>query len=163
VETLQQVIAEQYKRLGVKVTPKVEALEALNDRLSVSRDATYGDQGGHDFDAALSGRALTADPDAFLFWHSSQVRGGANLVGYRNADVDRALEAGRTACSSVDRKAAYAAMDRQLNEDQPMNFGVSQKTLLFANKRLHGLDPGPFGSYASPGHMWNVEQWWVKS
>jgi peptide/nickel transport system substrate-binding protein len=158
-ETILQVATEQYKQIGMNVTPLTESFEKLVERTDRSRDAKYGDQGGRDFDGVILGWSLGAEPDAYTIWHSSQIPApGFNNVGYKSEVADKALEEGRTRCSREDRKAAYKTFNRQLNEDQPYNFGYSQNTLLFASKRLQGLDPGPFRRLS----LWNVEKWWVK-
>ena len=158
-ETLLQVAVEQYKKIGVSATAKTESFEALVDRLTKSKDPKYGEQGGHDYDAVIIGWSLGTDPDAYSIWHSSQLKGGFDFVGYNNATVDKTLEDGRTKCSQAERKAAYKAFDKQLNEDQPYNFGFAANTLLFVNKRVQGVDPGPFGLDLS---LWNADKWWVK-
>ncbi len=160
-ETLLQVAVEQYKQIGVNVTPQTESFEALVDRLNKSRDPKYGEQGGRDVDAYILGWSLGVDPDAFNIWHSRQNQGGFNYVSYKNEAADQALEAGRTRCAQADRTAAYRAFDKQLNEDQPYNFGFAQNSLIFASKRIQGLDPGPFPNYYN-GTFWNLEKWAVK-
>jgi peptide/nickel transport system substrate-binding protein len=158
-ETLLQVAVEQYKQIGANVTPVTESFEKLSERTSRSKDPTYGEQGGRDFDAVIIGWSLGAEPDAYSIWYSSQVPApGNNTTGYRNAVVDKALDDGRTKCSRDERKAAYKVLNQQLNEDQPYNFGYSNNTLLFVNKRLQGLDPGPFRRQS----LWNVDKWSVK-
>ena len=47
-EALLQVATEQYRQIGVEVTPRTEAFEALNERVGKSKDPVYGDRGGHD-------------------------------------------------------------------------------------------------------------------
>jgi peptide/nickel transport system substrate-binding protein len=161
-ETLLQVATEQYRQIGVAVTPRTEAFEALNDRVGKSKDPVYGDQGGHDYDAAILGWAMGPDPDAYGTWHSSAIKSGLNQVGYKNETVDRAVEAGRTLCGTAERTEAYRAFNRQLNQDQPYNFGFAAKTLLFVNKRLQGVAPGPFPNVQN-SYLWNLDQWWVKA
>jgi peptide/nickel transport system substrate-binding protein len=157
-ETLLQVAIEQYRQIGINVTAKPESFEALVDRLTKSKDPKYGDQGGKDFDAVIIGWALGADPDPYGIWHSSQIGQGNNFVGYKNAAVDQALEDGRTKCDQGARKDSYKSFSKQVNEDQPYNFGFAQKTLLFANKKIQGIDPGSYFRIAT----WNIEKWWVK-
>jgi peptide/nickel transport system substrate-binding protein len=155
-ETVLQVAVEQYKQIGVKVNPKLESFEATTERQSKSADPVYGDKGARDFDAILGGWSLGADPDAYSIWHSSQVaRPGFNYGYYTNDVVDRALEDGRTKCALADRKAAYNTFNKQLNEDQPYNFGYTENVELVANKRLQGLEPGPFRRLS----LWNIEKW----
>jgi peptide/nickel transport system substrate-binding protein len=152
-----QIAAEQYRQIGVDVTPQIEAFDAFLQRTISSKDPKYGGQGGRDFDAYLiNWGQIGPDPDAYWYWHSSQLQVGGNRVGYRSDEVDRALEDGRTRCAPSDRKAAYHRMDLQLNEDQPVSFGFVADTTLAVNRRIHGLDPGPYSLLA----QWNVEQWW---
>lgn len=150
-ETLLQVAVEQYKAIGVSVTPKTESFEALVDRLTKSKDAKYGEQGGHDYDAVIIGWSLGADPDAYSIWHSSQIKGGFDFVGYKSDAIDKALEDGRTMCQRDQRKAAYKTFDKELNENQPYNFGFSQNSLIFVNKKFQGVAPGPFGGTTGAG------------
>jgi peptide/nickel transport system substrate-binding protein len=161
-ETLLQVATEQYRQIGVEVTPRTEAFEALSERVGKSKDPVYGDRGGRDYDAVILGWSQGVDPDAFGTWHSSQIKAGQNQIGYQNEVVDRAVEAGRTSCGQDERKAAYKAFNAQLSEDQPYNFGFAANTLLFVNKKFQGVEPGPFPNVQN-GYLWNVEQWWVKS
>ena len=160
-ETLLQVATEQYRQIGVEVTPRTEAFEALNERVGKSKDAAYGDRGGRDYDAAILGWAQGVDPDAYGVWHSSQIKSGLNQVGYQSEVVDRAVETGRTACGQDERLAAYKALNTQLSQDQPYNFGFAANTLLFVNKKFQGVAPGPFPNVQN-SYLWNVEQWWVK-
>ncbi len=157
-ETLLQVAVEQYKQIGISANAKTESFEALVDRTTKSKDPTYGDQGGHDFDAVILGWSLGADPDAYGIWHSSQAGTGNNSIGYKNPEVDKALADGRTRCPQADRKAAYKRMNQHLNEDQPYNFGFAETRLLFANKKIQGIEAGPYSRLA----MWNVEKWQLK-
>jgi peptide/nickel transport system substrate-binding protein len=160
-EALLQVATEQYREIGIAVTPRTEAFEALSDRVGKSKDATYGDQGGHDYDAAILGWSMGVDPDAYGTWHSSQIKAGLNQVGYQNEVVDRALETGRTSCGQAERLAAYKAFNSQLSKDQPYNFGFTANTLLFVNKKFQSVAPGPFPNVQN-SYLWNVEQWWIK-
>ncbi len=160
-ETLLQVAVEQYRQIGVDVTPRTESFEALTDRLGKSRDAVYGDAGGRDFDAAILGWNMGPDADAYGTWHSTQVKGGQNQIGFRDAEVDRALEAGRTICGLPERKQAYKAFNQRLNEEQPYNFGFAANTLLAVNKKVQNVEPGPFPNVQN-GYLWNLERWWVK-
>ncbi len=122
-----------------------------------SKDPRYGAEGGRDVDAWIVRWVLPGDPDPYSIWHSSQMADGLNYVGYRNTVVDRAIEDGRTRCSLDERKAAYRAMDRQLNEDQPYRFAFSPKAFLITSRRLQVGDPVVFGNSFA-----NVERWRVK-
>ncbi|HEY0582939.1 MAG TPA: ABC transporter substrate-binding protein, partial [Chloroflexota bacterium] len=158
-ETFIQVAAEQFKQIGVNAEPKTESFEALVDRLNTSKDPKYGEQGGHDFDSVVIGWSLTADPDMYSIWHSNSTRPSENnVIMYKNPELDKAIEDGRTKCSQTERKDAYKTANKILNEEQPYNFGFAQNILLGVNKKLQGIDPGPFvrRGQAKP------ETWWVQ-
>ena len=158
-EAFIQIAAEQYKQIGVNVDPKTESFEALVDRVNTSKDPKYGDQGAHDFDAYVLGQSLTADPDMYEIWHSSQIHAyEGNSIQYKNADLDKAIEDSRSHCSLPERKAAMKTADRILNEEQPVNFGFAQNKLLGVSKKVQAIDPGPFArsGQATP------ETWWIQ-
>lgn len=144
-ETFIQVASEQLKAVGISVEPKTESFEAVVDRLNTSQDPTYGAQGGHDFDSIVLGWSLTADPDMYSVWHSNSTHPSENnAIIYKNPMLDQAIIDGRTKCAQADRKAAYKTANKILNEEQPYNFGFAQNVLLVVNKKIQGIDPGPF-------------------
>ena len=153
-ETFLQVAAEQYKKIGVKINPKVEDFTTLVPKLT---------SGSNEIETIIIGWQLGTDPDPFSIWHSSNIataaQAGNNFVGYNNPDVDKLIEQGRGPnCGQDVRKTAYAQMNKILNEDQPYNFGFSQNRILATDKRIRGIEPGSF----SPDATWNVEKWWIK-
>ena len=160
-ENVLQVATEQYRQIGVEVTPRTESFEALSDRVNKSKDPVYGERGGRDYDAAILGWSQGVDPDAYGTWHSSQIASGLNQVGYKNDVVDQSVVAGRTSCGQAERMAAYKAFNTQLSQDQPYNFAFAINTLLFVNKKFQNVAPGPFPNVQN-SYLWNVEQWWVK-
>src|SRR5579864_1712784 len=147
-ETLIQVAAEQYKQIGISVDPKTESFEALVDRLTQSKDPTYGDQGGHDYDAIVIGWSLTSDPDMYSIWDSNSTHAGENnSIQYKNADLDKAIDDSRTHCAPADRKDAFKRANTILNEEQPYNFGFANNILLGVNAKIQGIDPGPYARW----------------
>lgn len=156
-DALLREAVDQYRRIGIEVTPVIEDATRFIGRLSSSRDSVYGAQGGRDFDAFMLRWVLGPDPDPYDIWHSG---GSSNFVGYRNEAVDRALEDGRTKCSLEERRVAYKTVDRHLNDDQPYRFAFALNSMVVSAKHLQGLQPATFGG--AYGTFWNVEKWWVK-
>jgi len=154
-ETFLQVAVEQYKQIGVKITPKLEAFESLVPKLT---------GGSPEVEAVIIGWQLAADPDPFTIWHSSNVsspaKAGNNFVGYSNPQVDKLIEQGRNGpdCSQGARQKAYQEMNKILNEDVPYNFGFAQNRILATDARIRGIEPGSF----SPNGDWNIHKWWIK-
>lgn len=154
-EALLQVATEQYKQIGVKITPKVEAFEALVPKL----------QGGSpEIEGLILGWTNIIEPDSYTVWHSSNVasptKAGNNFVGYANPEIDKLLDQGRNGpdCSQAARAKTYQQMNKILNEDQPYMFGYAPKNLLVVDSTVQGIDPGPFNAEG----LWNIEKWWFK-
>jgi len=154
-ETFLQVATEQYKQIGVKINPKVEAFESLVPKLT---------GGSPEIEAVIIGWSLSVDPDPFTIWHSSNVasptKAGNNFVGYSNPDVDKLIEQGRNGpdCSQAARQKTYQSLNKILNEDQPYMFGYSPKEIMVADGRIQGVDPGTFNLEG----LWNIDKWWIK-
>jgi peptide/nickel transport system substrate-binding protein len=158
-ETFVQVAAEQYKQIGVDAQPKTESFEALVDRSYKSKDPTYGDQGGHDFDAIVIGWSLTSDPDMYSIWDSNSTHAGENnTIQYKNSDLDKAIDDSRTHCGQADRKDALKRANTILNEEQPYNFGFAQNILFGVNRKVQNVNPGPYSRLGQA----KPETWWVQ-
>jgi peptide/nickel transport system substrate-binding protein len=162
-EAVQQVAIEQYGQIGIHVEPRTEAFEALSSRITQSKDSQYGDEGGRDFDAVVAGQANSPDPDTmYVVWHSTSIKSGFNNIGYSNLTTDQELEDGRSQCSAEARKQIYSAMNKQLNEQQPFDFGLVANNLLFVNNRVQGVEAGSWYSFPSFVHMRSAERWSVQ-
>ena len=158
-EALVQTAAQQYHAIGIDAQATTEPFDALVQRFSKSKDATYGDQGGRDFDAIVIGWSLASDPDLYSVWDSNSTHpGGNNAIQYKNADLDKAIADSRTHCGAAERKDALKRANQILNEEQPYNFGFATNVLLGVSRRLQGVVPG---SYARLGQA-RPETWWVQ-
>ncbi|MBV9546207.1 MAG: hypothetical protein JOY61_17700, partial [Chloroflexi bacterium] len=158
-EAFIQSAADQYRQMGVSVEPKTEAFDALVDRLNQSKDPQDGDQGGHDFDAVVVSWALTADPDMYSIWDSNATHAGdSNWIDYKNPDLDKAIADSRTNCAPADRKDAFKRANQILNDEQPYNFGFAANVLLGVNRRIQGVDPGPYARWGQAA----PETWWAQ-
>lgn len=73
------------------------------------------------FDILIIPQQLTHDPDVYAFWHSSQVdlaNGELNISGYKNRQMDKALEDGRTTLDLDARKSAYETVQQKLYDEK---------------------------------------------
>ena len=146
---LAQFATDQYRAIGVSVTPRLISFDSLADKLN-SGDPTI--------EAFVLGWVRVGDPNPTGIWHSiAQSSSGvpANLDGYINADVDKALDAGRFGpdCSLAARKRAYDTFNRILNEDQPYNFLYWQNQFVIMSSRVRGLTPGTYVPLPD-AHLW---------
>ena len=155
-ETLLQTAVDQYKKIGVKVNPRLVPFDAMVDILSNRSE---------DIPAWIVGWRLAVEPDPYGIWHSASIpdpakkTSGYNFGSFSSADADKAIDAARAPaggdCSQATRKKSYDTLNRLLNEEQPYDFGFSPLTLLVTNKDLRGFDPGTFATYA------DIEKWWL--
>jgi peptide/nickel transport system substrate-binding protein len=154
-ETLLQTAIDQYKVIGVKISPRLMPFDSMVDILSSRSE---------DVPAWIIGWKLSVEPDPYGIWHTASIPDpsrkaiGYNFGAFSSADADKAIDAARTPasgdCSVATRKKSYDALNRLLNDEQPYDFGFAPTTLLVAPKDLRGLDPGTFATYA------DVEKWW---
>lgn len=72
------------------------------------------------YDAILAYGSITADPDQYLFWHSTQTK--TNLTKINNPRVDKLLEEGRQTFDQQERKKIYQEFQKILLEECPAIF-----------------------------------------
>jgi peptide/nickel transport system substrate-binding protein len=108
------------------------------------------------FEAIVLGWGTGSDPDQFVVWHSSQSGpDDLNHISYANPEVDKLLEAGRSACTQAERVKFYHRLHQVLAEDQPVVFLYWRDALPTVASRVHGIAPGPAGI------KWNFTDWFV--
>lgn len=140
------IIQSQLKKLGVEVKIRtVEWAAFLNDFLNKGF-----------FDAIILGWTITQDPDIFDVWHSSRAfAGGLNFVDYKNEEVDRLLEDGRSTFDLDKRKKCYDRIQEILHIEQPYCFLYVPYSLTALHKRFQGVKETPAGI------GYNMIRWWV--
>lgn len=144
------ILQQQYKKVGVKVNVRVLEWSALLKVINAPKDPK-------DFDAVIIGWSLGLDPDGYSIWHSSQYPKGFNFIKYRNPEVDKLLEQGRTTVDRSKRKKIYAKLWKAIAEDQPYIFLWYPKAVAGVSDRVGGLSkPGPAGLFL------NIEKVFVK-
>ena len=156
-ESLVQIASEQYKKIGVDAKPKLEAFATMVDKLST---------GNQEIEAWIIGWSLGLEVDPAGIWDKGQIpdpatkKTGFNFGAYTNDAVQKAIDEGRTPtdknCSQDARKKHYEVFNKQVNEDQPYNFGVAETTLVVVQKNLVNFDPGSFST------TYNIEKWWFR-
>jgi len=97
------------------------------------------------FDACAMAWAMTAHPDLYTLFHSSQadVPGSQNYVGYKNPEVDRLIEENRGEFDEQKRIEYAHQIHRLIHEDQPYTFLLSSERLTAIDKRFHNVQPKP--------------------
>lgn len=125
------MLQEQFKPVGIDLEiEKVEA-SSLSARVA-KRDFEVVSRLWTEFDT---------EQDLFPMFHSSQIDGGANWVGYASPEADRLIEQVRGEFDEAKRRALQRALHAQLYADQPYLFMTSRQSLDAAKTRVHGLAP----------------------
>lgn len=141
------IIQNQLKKLGVIAHIRaVEWAAFLNDFVHKRH-----------FDALILGWSTTLDPDLHSVWHSSNdFEGGLNFVGFRNAEADALIEAGRSTFDRAERKRCYDRVQEILHEEQPYMFLYAPYVFSAVQRRFQGLEPVPV-----LGVDHNLPEWWT--
>jgi peptide/nickel transport system substrate-binding protein len=111
-----QLMAQEWKKLGVDVDIKVQPWEQMSDFVWAERDKW--DMTGWQ----MAGRPERSDPDELLYnlFHSSTAKDGYNFVGYLNPDYDKLATEQRQETDPEKRKALVFAAQEMLARDQPI-------------------------------------------
>ncbi|AZR73695.1 hypothetical protein BBF96_10055 [Anoxybacter fermentans] len=135
-EKVLQLAQNFWKKIGVKL--EVDALTwttFITERI-LKRD----------FDACVLGwTGMGPDPDDYSLFHSSQIEDGFNFVSYRNPEVDKLLEEGRTTMDIEKRKKIYYRIQELIHDDYPYIFLMYSKANAVFNEKVRGLRPSPLG------------------
>jgi peptide/nickel transport system substrate-binding protein len=131
-----EIIQRRLADIGIKVKIRiVEWAAFINEFINKKR-----------FDATILGWTVTLDPDLYDVWHSSKTKPGElNFISYRNEEVDRLLEEGRSTFDRRERKRCYDRIQEILAEDQPYTFLYFPDALPIISARFRGIEPAPLG------------------
>jgi len=141
-----QIIQQRLKVVGIAVKPRVIEWAAFLSQYIDKRN----------FDAVIMGWTIGQDPDLYDVWHSSKTGPKElNFIGYRNSEVDRLLEEGRSTFDMEKRRKCYYRIQEIFAEEQPYTFLYVPDALPVASSRFHGIEPAPAGI------MYNFIRWYV--
>ncbi len=125
------LLQESFKTMGVDLVPELVEGAVMTARVSK-----------RDFDAVSRlWTEFDSEQDQFQVFHSSQIDGGSNFVGYASKEVDAMLEQIRREPDAAKRLVLERALHRQLYEDQPYLFMTARQSLDLVKNRVHGLQP----------------------
>ncbi len=93
------------------------------------------------------------EPDLYYFVHhsSSIPKGddsGGNRHGFKNAEIDRLIEEGRTTMAPEQRKLIYQKIERIMLEELPyIPLWNEHRIIVYNKERLQGFKPDASGSF----------------
>jgi peptide/nickel transport system substrate-binding protein len=125
------ILQEQMKPLGVEMEIEKVETTVLSSRVA-KRDFEAVSRLWTEFDT---------EQDVFPMFHSSQIAGGDNWVGYSNPEVDTLIEQVRGEFDADKRHALQRQLHARLYADQPYLFMTSRQSLDASKTRVHGLAP----------------------
>jgi len=146
-ESYVTVMQEQWKQIGVDMTPKTEEWNAFLDRITKS----------HDFDCFLVGFSWGVDPNQRTMFHSDSYNGGFNMSKYSNPEMDKILDDALATTDVAKRKELYYKMQQIVAKDVPVVILDFPKTLAAVNKRVQNVNPNA----VRPDWRMNSYQWGV--
>jgi ABC-type transport system substrate-binding protein len=128
-----QALQQMWKKAGIE-TELVPTEAAEGIRRAFARD----------YQTMLFRWAGGTDPDKneYQFFHS---KGGINLVGFNDPEMDRLLEAGRATIDRADRLKIYRQINNKLAKDLPYLFLTYFENISLASRAVKGLPIVPDG------------------
>jgi peptide/nickel transport system substrate-binding protein len=137
-ENLIVVMQQQWKEIGVEVTPRPIAFQTLVTQIRST----------HTFQALVIGIASSdTDPDQTTLWTTKGIgSGGLNGMQYKNPDVDRLMAEALTYTDRTKRKPIYAQIQNILMDELPAPILAFYNSLWGVNKRVKNFNLGPFNT-----------------
>jgi peptide/nickel transport system substrate-binding protein len=147
-ENLIVVMQQQWKEIGVEVTPRPIAFQTLVTQIRST----------HTFQALVIGIAnQDTDPDQTTLWTSKGIgSGGLNGMQYKNPDVDRLMAEALTSTDRAKRKPIYAQLQNILMDELPAPILAFYNSLWGVNKRVKNFNIGAFNTYQNRPWMKDV-------
>ncbi len=131
-----QILQYQLSKIGVKVKLRIMEWQAFLNMVVFP----------HNFDTVLLGWGLSATPDPFTIWHSSNTKkGGFNFIGYKNKELDKLIENSQ---KIVDRKKLaklWQKMFALIVQDNPYLFLYIPNSITAVSKNIHNVHSYPSG------------------
>lgn len=114
------------------------------------------------FEALFYSQIVGADPDLYVFWHSSQIgETGLNLSDYANNDVDQLLEDARISSDVEVRKEKYKKFQEIITNDIPAIFLYSPTYTYIQSKKIKGF--GVKSILIPRDRFSNIADWYIET
>ncbi len=145
-----ELLAGQWQKLGVKVTLNIQPTKELTENAIRPRK----------YDALLFAQKLGADPDPFLFWHSSQVKNpGLNLSLYANTNADKLISEARAATDKTFRDEKYRQFQTVISADAPAIFLVQNVFSYAMTESINGISLSSLSD--TTARFYDLPNWYI--
>lgn len=147
-----ELLIQQWKEIGVAVSLNIQPTKELNENVIKPRN----------YDMLLFAQKLGADPDPFVFWHSSQTKSpGLNLSNYSNQAVDKLISEARASSNEGERDQKYLELHEIMRQDLPAIFLIQSVYTYAITDKMQG-----FGIKSLPdetARFYNLRNWYLDS
>jgi peptide/nickel transport system substrate-binding protein len=141
------VFQENWKDIGVEMTPQSEDFNVFVSRLAKT----------HDFEAFWEGFSYGVDPDIQVRFDTKQFPTGLNYGAYSNPQVDTALDQALHVLDRAKRTDLYVQAQVQIAMDCPVLVTDFPKTIIGVNKRVKNyIATGLSGANRYAAYQWYV-------
>ena len=145
-------IKEQWAKIGIEINIQTFPISELEQTVIKPRN----------YQMLLFGEVLTAVPDPFPFWHSSQIKDpGLNLAKYENSAVDKILETARTTLNEEERMKQYQNIQNIIIEQAPALFLYTPDYIYMTSNKVNGLEQKVI--FDPSQRFSDVETWYTKT
>lgn len=146
------LLKEQWKEVGVYLEVEILDIATLEEEVIKPRD----------YEILLFGEVLTAIPDLYPFWHSSQVKDpGLNLASYENSQADKLLEGARQTLVEAERKEALEKFQEIFLNDIPALLLYNPDYLYLVSDKIKGIEAGIITDPSQ--RLASIENWYIKT
>jgi peptide/nickel transport system substrate-binding protein len=128
---------------------------------SVSNEAQTTFILNRNFDAALVEIVLSADPDPYPLWHSTQAESGQNFSGFASEEADVILEAGRLTADVEERAEQYRAFQHLFVEEVPSLLLYYPIYAYAVDVQVHQVQLSPM--FHTSDRFRNIDQWYTET
>lgn len=147
-----EMLIEQWGELGVEVELISMPTRELNEQVIQPRA----------YDMLLFAHKLGADPDPFVFWHSSQTKApGLNLSSYANSAVDALISEARATSNKEERDAKYLQLHEIMKQDLPAIFLVQSVYTYAVHEKINGFSVQNMPDEAV--RYYNLRDWYTNT
>jgi len=139
-----QILQHQLKKVGIDMKIRVLEWQAFLNTVVYPRK----------FESIILGWSLGLMPDARSIWHSkSAKKGGFNLIGYSNKNVDRLIEEGEITVNRKKLGVIYKKLFQKISSDLGYLFLYIPNSITAVNQNIQNVSPSLVGM------MYNQEEW----
>jgi len=139
-----EILQYQLKKAGVIVKLRVMEWQAFLNMVVFP----------HKFDSVLLGWGLSPTPDPYMFWHSdNDKQGGFNLVGYKDAMMDRMIEESQEIIDRKKLSKIWKKMFKMITDTNPYLFLYIPNSITAVSKKIKNVQNSPSGIW------YNYTEW----